>query len=76
MDAFRIEKRDDLADALKTMRADSGLTAAQAARKAGMSPSMVTQAENGDRIPYLPRLLDLLGAYDYDLVVVKRGDLS
>lgn len=58
------DTRDDLARALRTLRRESGLTAATVARRAVMSPPKLSKIENGHAVPSLAdveRILTALG---------------
>jgi transcriptional regulator with XRE-family HTH domain len=67
---FTSDAHDNVAgDLLRSARAQSGLTQAELAARAGASQALISAYENGHRQPTLPTLLRLVSTTGWELVV-------
>ena len=61
---------------IQGLRERSGLSAREAARQAGLSPSYVSKLEHGDHLPTLDRfaaLMRVLGANDGEILLIVHS---
>lgn len=58
---------------LRSLRSGAGLTLAEVADRADLSPSYVADIEHGRRVPTLDALRRLASVFDTDVVSLLRG---